>query len=396
MSLLALKRGIPNPNTPTARCLRVLRNNAELTVGQLSNLTGLSRPTVVTVTDELVKGGLLVEITPDLLAGRTGTGRPPRGYRLNATALLACGVEIGLHYLELAVTDFSGTIRLTKSWPLEATSTADERIAGAGALIRQCFAEHGLSLEAVKSLVIATSGIIDATGKVILSTRLPGWTGTDLAARFTEALACPVKIENNVNMYALAELHLGCAQSATDVLYFYLDQGCSSALIMGGQLYRGAHNAAGEVVWGDSVALPTSRDGEDPRVATRALAQAAAQGQPEALRLIEELSEQLARISVTSIGIIDPDQVLIGGEVIRAGGALTAPLQTELNQRLIGRPVPEVTTAHFLDHGAVLGALAQANLTVSLNYLGIEKLPEAAQLWRFEGESALQDDEFNQ
>lgn len=380
--------GAKGASTSEAKCLRALRDARVLTVSQLSSLTGLSRPTVVTVCDRLVSRGLAAEHRPAAGASTAETGRPPRTYSLQSHAALSCGIEIGRSHLDMALTDLRGEMLLTQTWDLSADLDGQERVNASLDLITACFEGHGIDGNALEAVVVATSGIIDAEGRVRMSSRIPGWTGTSLGAQMAAGLQSDVRVENDVNMFALAELHLGRAQQETDLFYLYLDAGYSSALVLRGELYRGAHEAAGEVLqesWGRlGVATQTE---ESPGEYARTVTTQAQQGDENALAILENLGRSLAGASRSAVAILDPGMVILGGQWA-AGDLLTAPYVAELRSFANGLPVPEVASAYFSQHGAVLGALTEANLNLSSRLFGGRVLPPLCTDWRFGDEQA--------
>ncbi|TFG59922.1 MAG: ROK family protein [Spirochaetales bacterium] len=60
-------------------------------------------------------------------------------------------------------------------------------------------------------------------------------------------LRIPVYLEKEANAATLAELKLGIAKGMKNLVYIYLTQGVGAGMVMGGELYTGAHNRAGEI-----------------------------------------------------------------------------------------------------------------------------------------------------
>jgi len=58
-------------------------------------------------------------------------------------------------------------------------------------------------------------------------------------------LGLPVEIDNDANLGALAELSVGAALGASEVVYIKASTGIGAGLIIGGRLHRGASGTAG-------------------------------------------------------------------------------------------------------------------------------------------------------
>lgn len=201
--------------------------------------TGLTRATVSTLVDELVRGELIAEIGP---APRSrGAGRPATGLMLSGTGPAALGLEVNVDYLAACVLDLTGTVRH------RITEWVDQRDRGAPAIVAAlaqlaasagvAAAEQGLEIVGVAA---AVPGLVQ-DGTVRLAPNL-GWRDVDLAALLGSALGRPVRVENEANLAALGE-----AAGAESFLYVSGEVGIGAGIILGGELFRGSHGWAGEL-----------------------------------------------------------------------------------------------------------------------------------------------------
>jgi glucokinase len=121
---------------------------------------------------------------------------------------------------------------------------ADNIIDTLVALIEEARKDHIL-----RGVGIATAGIVDTnTGEVIGSTgNLPGWAGTPIKKVIESRTGLPVHVDNDANAAAYGEVKtLGLTEKAC-VVAVTLGTGIGGGIIMKGELYRGAHFAAGEI-----------------------------------------------------------------------------------------------------------------------------------------------------
>ncbi len=101
----------------------------------------------------------------------------------------------------------------------------------------------------LRGVGIATAGIVDTnTGEVIGSTgNLPGWAGTPIKKVIESRTGLPVHVDNDANAAAYGEVKtLGLMEKAC-VVGVTLGTGIGGGIILKGELYRGAHFAAGEI-----------------------------------------------------------------------------------------------------------------------------------------------------
>lgn len=166
---------------------------------------GLTRASVSTLVEELLRAGFLVELGP----GRSGgVGRP--GNALALTGLGPCGIgaEIGVDHLTVCAVDLSGRLR---------ARAVDERPNGEagpvsvlrrlGALVEQVVKEAGAAGLRPAGLAVAVPGLVARTSTTVVRAPNLGWHDTDLTGPLS-ATGLPLTVENEANFGALAELWL--------------------------------------------------------------------------------------------------------------------------------------------------------------------------------------------
>ena len=260
---------------------------------------------------------------------------------------------------------------------------------------------------AVSEVRDAIGGEVDAVGFGIpcliddehllaaASTHLP-ISGLPFAAVMAERLGLPAYVDNDANLALLAEYRHGAAQGERVALMLTLGTGVGGAILSGGELYRGAQGAAGEL--GHMIVAPDGPDcgpgcpghgclealvsgsalARDARAAAErqpssalggALAagaeisgplvsELARDGDPAALGVLTALGEWLG-IGLTSlVNIFNPDVVVIGGGVAGAGELILGPARRVLVRRALPFPARHVAVraARFGAEAGMLGA----------------------------------------
>src|SRR5918996_1827167 len=98
------------------------------------------------------------------------------------------------------------------------------------------------------AVAVGTPGVVDpASGRIALAPQLPGWEGLELRQELGRSFRCPVLVENEVRLSVLAERWQGAAQGIDDAVYIQIGVGIGGGILIGGELYRGADGAAGEI-----------------------------------------------------------------------------------------------------------------------------------------------------
>ena len=214
-----------------------------------------------------------------------------------------------------------------------------------------------------------------------------------------ERLGLPVFLDNDANLALLAESRFGAARGASDALMLTLGTGIGGAILVGGEIVRGADGAAGELghmtVDVDGPVCPCGNVGclevlasgtalgrEGARVAASSssdslLARAAASGREITGMLVTELAhdgDRAARdvlalvgmrlgVGITSlVNAFNPSVVVIGGGVIAAGDLLLEPARSVVRERALapsGTTV-EIVASRFGAESGMLGAAVLA------------------------------------
>jgi len=346
--------------------LAALRGAEPGTVTELASRTGLSRPTVEDAVARLTATGVVEELSPDQRGGKVG--RPARQYRFRPEAGVVLGLEIGEHRLVAMVADLDGTTLATTTHPVRAVDPGDTRLAAARAVIRAALTDAGRARADLWAAAVGTVGVIDADGHVVRSELLPDWTGRNLAGQLRRSLACPVRVENDANLAALAEHWRGAAVGVDDVIYLLASHRLGAGILIGGRVHRGFGGAAGEIgalrlLHWDSAArhlarfnLPVPEEDLDT-VAERIFAEARS-GDGGALATVEDFAHDLAAGIAAMASTIDPELVVIGGRTARGGDVLTAPVQRRLGSLCLR--APRVVVSVLDDEAVALGAVRTA------------------------------------
>lgn len=194
------------------------------------------------------------------------------------------------------------------------------------------FATVSSEMGALSALGIASFGPLDIrpsspTYGHLLATPKPGWTNTDLAARFATRFSCPVVLDTDVNAAALAEARYGAGRDCGVVVYVTVGTGIGGGIVVGGRAVHGAlHPEMGHIR-----VLRHERERELPGVCTfhgdciEGLASGSAirarYGAPlDRLPAWHEAPEivgyYLGQLAATIVLMISPERIVFGGGVM--------------------------------------------------------------------------------
>lgn len=342
--------------------VRALRDHLPSTVTELAQRTGLSRPAVDVIVQGLVTEGWASVLEP---GASSAVGRPARRFRFRADAGHVLGVDVGVHKILALLADLDGNIVQTVRHAVAANAGPAERLTELDHVINLCAAQAGKAPSEIWAITVAVTGAVDAAGRTSFYTPLPGWKSVDLATHLSTRFVCPILVENDCKLAALAEQWKGAAKDADDIVYLLAGMRTGAGLIIDGILRRGFGGAAGEigalkhVRWLNAVEhlqnCPGIPDTVGPDDAAAWVFKAAREGDKAALGAVKRYVKDLAVGTAALVLTLDPQVVIFGGGFSRSADLILDLLRREL-QRLCLR-VPEVRSSTLGADSVALGAL---------------------------------------
>jgi predicted NBD/HSP70 family sugar kinase len=373
----------PEPEAPrlraanAVRCAVALRDRGRATVAEVASRSGLSRPTVEAALAQMAERGLVREVDEHTLGGR-GAGRPARIYEFVGDAGYVMGVDVGIHRIRVAIADLAGTVVAWAEEVVDETFVGPGRMSGVVRVIGRCLESSGIDRAKLVSMAVAVSGLVGEDGRLIVSRNFPDWEGVDVAGHLRAEFGCDVMVENDMRLAALAEHRMGAARLRNDVVYFFAGHRISMGLIIDGKLRRGSHSAAGEV--GDIVfSMRVNARGQLRWTSAETgeeVFRRAGEGDQESMSEIEDFVGGLATGIATVTMAIDPDVVVVGGGLSRAGDALLEPLRRAVMNEIRLPVRPPIIASELGAESVVLGALVLAFGRSAGHVYGVADIPE--------------------
>jgi predicted NBD/HSP70 family sugar kinase len=362
------------------RVVEALQELGVASRAEVARWTGLSRSTVSSIVMELLAQGIVVDREED---GRSSsTGRPPTLIALDPAAGIAVGVDFGKRHLAVAAADLSHRV-LAEEWvEIPEDHEAEEGVDRAAGLLETVLADSETDRESVLGVGMGLPGPVHRSGVVGSSAILPGWAGTQGAARLAERLGLPVWLGNDANLGALAEATWGAGRGARAFVYLKLATGIGAGIVIDGKLFEGAGGTAGEIghttldetgdicrcggrgcletyAGGAAIARMLSRShGEDLDVET-VLSRAAA-GDPACQRALREAGRHIGMAVANLCNLVNPERIVVGGSMGYAGDLLLDPLRESVGLRAIPSAAEdvEVVPGELGERAELLGAVA--------------------------------------
>jgi len=305
-------------------------------------------------------------------------------------------VDIGGTQIRAALCNREGHILHRVAHPTQAQEGPEAVIGRIKEAIRQAAGQH---LGEVQAIGIASAGPLDPwEGVIIKAPNLPGWEQVPLRALLEEEFGLPVYLGNDANLAALAEQRFGAGKGTRHLIYITHSTGIGGGIIVDGRMLLGSKGlgaevghivldidgprcgcggigcleamAAGPAIARNAVqAIQAGRetlilelvDGDLSRITAKEVNKAAQQGDPLGIELIRQAGELLGIGLVSLIHLFNPEIIVIGGGVSKAGELLFKPVRETVRARCMAedywRNMPIVPAALGDDVG-LMGAMA--------------------------------------
>jgi glucokinase len=275
------------------------------------------------------------------------------------------GIDLGGTQLRVAVADDRGRLRTVVRHPTEAARGRQHVVNRIVAAVAEALEADGTSAGRVHALGIGLPGPVDpAMGLVISPANLPGFRNVPLNRILTRATGIPSFLHHDAHLAALGEHRRGAARDASELIYVTVSTGIGAGILLRGELYAGAHGIAGEVghivvqrdgplcTCGNRGCLEAIASGtgiaraaresapQTPGSALHALLEPHAEDVVRAARAGDELGTAILDNAGTYLGLaigtlvnlFNPQLIVLGGSVIKAGHFLLGPMRRSMNE----------------------------------------------------------------
>lgn len=224
-----------------ALVLRAIAEAGAITRAQLATATGLTKSSISGQVTDLVAAGLVEETDAPPSRDR---GRPGTMLSLHRQGAAGLGLEVNVDYLAALVVDLGGAVRYRH------VATRDNRGRPAEEVLAELvrLAQAAVAAAAEQDLVLAGAclAVPGATdGSTIVRAPNLDWAAVPVELPLP-ATAYGLSIENEANLAALGELWFGTA-TPRDFVHVSGEIGIGAGIVVGGELFRGAHARAGEL-----------------------------------------------------------------------------------------------------------------------------------------------------
>ena len=305
------------------------------------------------------------------------------------------GIDLGGTNIAVGVVDEQGNILSQTSTPTLAARPFAELVKDMARCITEVLTQANLEEKDIESVGIGIPGVADQKlGKVIFCTNL-GWHDIPLREELQKYFNKPVYIDNDATVAGLAESYAGISKGCQSSVFLTLGTGVGAGIIINGKPWSGAHGVGSELghmtLVVDGVPCTCGNDGcverycsataiirmarqaclgypeslimklagNDPdKIDARIVIDAAKAGDNTAVQVFNRFSKYLA-ITVNNItAFLDPEMIVLGGGVSKAGQFLLDNVRAQLPRYLMYKnlPSPKLELARLGNEAGIIGA----------------------------------------
>ncbi|MHB8278571.1 MAG: ROK family transcriptional regulator [Candidatus Humimicrobiaceae bacterium] len=214
-----------------------------ITIMELSKRSSLSRATISNMLEELINEELVKLEKKDKSTG----GRRPDTYNIIPNSRYLLGLSLGRFKVRGLLTDLKANIISEKQIDTNGYDIEKDVIPKAVNIVNELLSKSKEVSNKVSGIGISFPGTIDnITGEVYDSPNIGG-VGINIKEIFAKYFDIPIFVENDANSIALAEWWFGSGKNKEFILYIFAGRGTGCGILINGEIYRGANKIAADV-----------------------------------------------------------------------------------------------------------------------------------------------------
>ncbi|MBQ9299316.1 MAG: ROK family protein [Clostridia bacterium] len=304
------------------------------------------------------------------------------------------GIDLGGTNIAVGAVNEEGRIIAKTETPTLASRPYPELVKDMAACARRVMEEAHITEDDIHSIGIGIPGVASKDGMVIFCTNL-GWRNVPIRAEIQQYINKPVFVDNDATVAGWAEYQAGVSRGTNSSVFLTLGTGLGSGIIINGKIWAGAHGAGGElghvVLEVDGVpctcgkrgcaerycsataiirmareacsdapncAIMRAVNGDMDRINAKVVFDAAKEGDSVAVQVFNSFIKYLTIDINNVISFLDPEMIILGGGVSRAGDFLLDAVKAALPEYLFYPTLgcPELRLASLGNEAGIIGA----------------------------------------
>lgn len=309
--------------------------------------------------------------------------------------MLYIGIDLGGTNIAAGIVNEEGKILFKGERKTLVGRPYQQIIQDMGELAVELLKNASISVEEIAAIGVGIPGIGDnRTGNIIFCTNL-FWNNIPLREELQKYINLPVYIENDATVAGFAESVAGISKNSRSSVFLTLGTGVGAGIIIDGKPWVGAHGVASEIghitleidgipctcgkdgclerycsatalirmgkeacYMHPNCAIARACEGDLEKMSAKIIVDAAKEGDDIAVRLFHRYCRYLALAVNTVTSFLDPEIVVLGGGVSKAGSFLLDTVRAKLPHYLMYKelPYPELALAELGNDAGIIGS----------------------------------------
>lgn len=378
----------------TSIIMDCIRLYSPLSRADLAGRTGLTRSTVSLIINDLIKEGFVQETET---RQNRRIGRPGVLLQFNPDGGFAIGVEVGVDFLSVVVTNFVGKVLWRRRLERDEQETQEGTLALAESTISDAM-EYGkqLGLRPL-GMGVGIPGLVNAKQGTLIYAPNLRWANIPLRQIWSQRFKLPVFVENEANCACLGEFFYGVAHDVQDFIFLKTGVGLGGGIMIDGKLFRGKGGFAGEIghmtlyeygqqcscgrigCWetfvrpsnilseictrlkkGEKSLLSILGSGDSSKITLNDVADAARNQDKLALDVLETVAHHFAVGITNLVHAFNPELVILGGSLVPVNPWLIPVINSALKNDILPplRNFTRIESSTQGEDACLLGAIA--------------------------------------
>lgn len=367
----------------------MIRTKGPINKAEIARVTDLSIPTVMKLTDEFMKNGLIHVIGK----GASNGGKRPELLEFISNVYYIVGVDVGRNTMKALVMDLNGGIINMQVSNTGNDISPQKIIERLIRLIESTISSSNISKDKILGMGIGMPGLLDVESGIVLFSPDFHWENISLVEPIKRHFDMTIHLENSNRAQAMGEKWFGFGVDSDCLICVNIGHGIGSAIVEQGEFYRGSSGSSGELghitmekngpqcdcgnygcleilASGNAIAKNAKKriqqgelsiilemaGGELDAIDAKIVFDAAKKGDPLATRLVQDAVEYIGIGLANYINLLDPDMIILAGGVVNAGDILLDGIKKVVKARqmkLAGRKVKIIVSKLGADATAV-------------------------------------------
>ena len=352
--------------------LEILHSLAPISRADIASLSGLTRTTVTNIINELIN----VDFIEEVGSKSTKSGRKKTLLKIRKDAFKIIGINISRSNIKVGLYDTEANLLYSSSKEFSSDVANKNSIKFLFEIIDSVIKNTGISIEEINGIGIGIPAPIEfSTGEIIATpSYFEAWKDVNLKDNLEKKYKVKTWVDNDANVGALGEKWFGQGKHYRDYIFVVSDIGFGSGIVLNGKLHRGDFSMAGEIGHvilgykekrnylenksGFKYIINILKERDENCNIEYILNKINVEKDEEFVKYAKEISRYAGMAIMNLISIIDPQAVIIGGNLKNISNIAYKEINKIIDENLFGPRRSQILFSNTKEDVVLKGAAA--------------------------------------